>query len=146
MNTVTKVACFIFFSSMNIWSQGVVQVSSVVVEPAKLDCSQGSTARVSAQIAFYGLDSRSKPATVTVGLAIYSATPDGNKVEIIEPRRDIELRESPGLAEFKVACSADTQRGSIRLAATVVAVPAGIKVEPPEGENAVATLAIANEK
>ena len=141
MFTPTKILLFVLFLATNACAQ-VVQISAATAEPAKLDCSQQTTSRVTAQIAFWGFDPQNLPVTISVRLSTYSAKPVGNNVDIPIPGKDVELRQSPGITEFEVVCSAATRVGEVKFAATIVSVPSGIKVELPVNELGIAKLTI----
>jgi len=81
MFTPTKILLFVVFLATNACAQ-VVQISAATAEPAKLDCSQQTTSRVTAQIAFWGFDPQNLPVTISVRLSTYSAKPVGNNVDI----------------------------------------------------------------
>ena len=142
MTTPIRLLGLLMLAGVSTWAQGFVQVSSVTADPAKLDCSQSLHAKVTAQVYFSGIDTREKPVTVEVLLSPYSGNPVHNEVQIPDPRKDVELRESPGLAEFEVACAYDTRPGIVKVSATIVSAPKEIEIKSPDGENFVGTITV----
>lgn len=146
MIAAIRLLVFVMLAGVSAWTQGFVQVSSVTADPAKLDCSQNLHAKVTAQIYFSGIDTREKTVTIKILLAPYSGEPLRNSVQIPDPRRDVELRESPGLAEFDVACGYDTRPGTVKVSATIISAPKEIELKSPDGDNFVGTITIQEPK
>lgn len=142
MPSALKLSCFVILAGVSVCAQGFVQVSSVTADPAKLDCSKQLNTKVTAQVYFSGIDTRDKPVTISVLLSPYSGQPVNNNLQLLDPRKDVELRESPGIAEFNAACSYNTRQGVVKVSATIVSAPKGIEIKSPDGENFVGTVTI----
>ncbi len=117
-------------SARHLPAQGEVQVSSLVAEPAMLDCRQHSTTKVTAQVYFTGImTSDDGRKAVTLHLGIYSSEPPANRLKVVGEDKTVELRVSPAVMEFEVSCSAETKSGEVTLVATISKAPAGTKID-----------------
>ena len=127
MNFLFAIAIF----AANTYAQGLVQVSSVTADPPTLNCSKHSSALVDVQVYFTGVDtSRGNPAA-TIRLSTYSAEPSGNRLELGDQEKTVELKESPAIAHFEVSCSSETRPGEVKVAAAAIKAPAGVEIKPP---------------
>jgi hypothetical protein len=124
---------------MDMCADGVMQVSSTTPAVSTLDCSQHSTATITVQVWFTGIEAHTRP-HATVRLSLYSTDPPGNTLAIQELDKRIELQKSPAIAKFEVTCGSGTRSGSVRVAAAIISRPQGVKIE--DSPDAVATVNI----
>jgi hypothetical protein len=135
MNKVLAVLALLVAGAVSLPAQAFVQISSVRARPETLTCTgPGATARVRVQVYLAGIPDAVKGATAALQLAIYSAIPSVNKVEIREGTKEFALADSPALVDFEVNCTSDTLPGDITLAATIATAPEGLPIREPAVE------------
>ncbi len=122
-------AC-LWIGTSQLSAQAFVQISSIQARPEVLTCvGPGATTRIRLQIYLSGLPEAVKNASGTAQLAVYSAKPSINKIDIHAINQDFSLTESPALVDFEVNCTGDTLPGEFALAATILKVPEGILIK-----------------
>jgi hypothetical protein len=73
--------------------------------------------------------------TITVGLYQGWGLPVGNRITVVEQRKEAQLKNSPATLEYSIQCGHDTVPGDVALTAWIEKVPEGVKInlaDPPE--------------
>lgn len=114
-----------------------VQISSTRVDSSTLTCNGPATAAtVTVQIWIIpDPPQRPKGQFLTIGLYEASSNPPGNRLKQEEAQKQVEVRHSPAVLQYKLECGYDTKPGDISFTAHIEAAPAGFEVvrpDPPE--------------
>ena len=115
-----------------------IQISSTTVDHSTLPCTGGTAQQATVTVQIWIIPDppqRPRGQFLTIGLYEAFSNPPGNRLKQEETKKQVEVRHSPAILEYKLECGYDTKPGDISFTAHIESAPAGFEVvrpDPPE--------------